>query len=153
MQNSPSKIMTDRQLHASDLQFTNWQDQEIGEVTQVLDPGVDVSDECVVAYPAGEIPEVKVTVGDMNEDSSVKHPIIEIPGVDVESGNAKLPGVDTDFDAEPTGVEMDTGAYGGKSYDAVPQEQGNKIMVYGLGQQDPTKALTLTWVKHNVVMA
>ena len=35
----------------------------------------------------------------------------------------------------------DTGAYG-KAYDAVPQEQGNKIEVYGLRQQDPTEALT-----------
>ena len=86
MQNSPSKTMTDCRLHVSDLQFTNWQDQEIGEVTKVLDPGVDVSVECVIAYPAGEIPGVYVTVGDINEDSSVKHLIIEIPGVDIESG-------------------------------------------------------------------
>ena len=33
----------------------------------MLDPGVDVSDKCVVAYPAGEILGVEVTVGDMNE--------------------------------------------------------------------------------------
>ena len=60
--------------------------------------------------------------------------------------------MDTDFDAELTGVEVDTGAFSdtydavtganGKAYDAVPQEQGNKIEVYGLGQQDPTEALT-----------
>jgi hypothetical protein len=68
MQTSPRKTMTDCRLHASDLQFTNWKDQEIGEVTQVLDPGVDESDECVAAYPASEIPGVEVTVGDINED-------------------------------------------------------------------------------------
>ena len=141
MQNSPSKTMMDRQLNACDLQFTNWQDQEIGAVTQVLDPGVDESDECIAAYPAGEIPGVEVTVGEINKDSSVKHPIIEIPGADVKYVNSKLPGVDMDFDAQPTGVEMDTGAYG-KAYDAVPQEQGNKIEVYGLGKQDPTEEST-----------
>jgi hypothetical protein len=54
---------------------------------------------------------------------------------------------------------VDTGAYGSKAYDAVPQDQGKKIKMYGLGQQVPTKAqskegkkhkvaLTLTWVKH-----
>ena len=77
-QYSPSETMENRQLHASDLQFTNWQGQEIGEVTQVLDPGVDESDTCVVTYPAGEIPGVKVTVGDINEDSFLKYPIVEI---------------------------------------------------------------------------
>ena len=66
--------MTDRQLHASNLQFTNWKDQEIGEVTQVLDPGVDESDECIVAYPAGEIPGVELTVGDIYEYSFVEYP-------------------------------------------------------------------------------
>jgi len=45
--------------------------------------------------------------------------------------DAELPGVDTDFDAEPTGVEMDS--------DYVPQEL---IEVDGLGQQDPSMAPT-----------
>jgi hypothetical protein len=44
--------------------------------------------------------------------------------------------VDTDFDAKPTGVEVDTEAYGN-----FPQEQ-NKV--YGLGQQDPIGAPTET---------
>ena len=119
----------------------------------MLDPGVDESDERVVAYPAGEIPGVEVIVSDINEDSFVKHPIIEIPGVDVGSGNAKLPGVDTDFDAKPTGVEMDTGTYG-EAYDAFPQEQGNKVevdgldKVYGLGQQSPTEGMV--FVENNI---
>ncbi len=39
-------------------------------------------------------------------------------------GDAELPGVDTDFYAKPTGVEVDTEAYGD-----VPQEQNE---VYGL---------------------
>ena len=68
----PEKNMIDFQLHASNLQFTNWQDQEIGEVTQVLVPGVDESDKCIATYPADEIPGVEVTVGDMNEDSFLK---------------------------------------------------------------------------------
>jgi hypothetical protein len=50
----------------------------------------------------------------------------------MHSGDAKLPGVDTDFDAKPTGVEVDTEAYG-----KVPQEQDE---VYDLGQQDPIAA-------------
>ena len=119
----------------------------------MLDPGVDESDECIVAYPAGEIPGVEVTVGDKNEDSFVKYPIIKIPGVDAESSNAKLPGMDTDFDAESTGVEMDTGAYG-EAYEAVPQEQGNTVevdgldKVYGLRQQSPTDGMV--FVENNI---
>ncbi len=52
----------------------------------------------------------------------------------MHSGNDELPGVDTNFDTEPTGVEVDTEAYGD-----VPQEQ-NKV--YGLKQQDPIAAPT-----------
>jgi hypothetical protein len=44
--------------------------------------------------------------------------------------------VDTDFDAKPTGVEVDTEAYGD-----VPQEQNE---IYGLGQQDPIGVPTET---------
>jgi hypothetical protein len=54
--------------------------------------------------------------------------------VDVHLGDAELPGVDTDFDAKPTQVEVDT-----EAYEDVPQEQ-NKI--YGLGQQDSIMAPT-----------
>jgi hypothetical protein len=75
--------------------------------------------------------------------------------------------VNKDLDAKFTGVEVDTGAYGSKAYDAVPQDQGNKTKVYGLGQQSSTiaqrkkgkkhkVALTLTWVKlmkHKTAMA
>ena len=105
--------MTDCCLHASNLDLTNWQGQEIGDTTQDLDPGVDE-----------------------NEDSFIQYPTDKIPGVYLESGDAELTGVDTDFDANPTGVKMDTGAYG-EAYDAVPQKrnevyQGNKLAVYGL---------------------
>ena len=127
-------------MHANDLKFTNRQGQEIGEVTQVLDPGVDESEERVVAYPAGEVPGVEVTVGDINEDSFVKYPIIKIPGVDIESGDAQLTGVDKDFGPEPTGVELEvaTDSYG-KAYAIAPCKQRNKIKVYSLGPQGPTE--------------
>ena len=54
-------------------------------------------------------------------------------------------------DVNFTGVEVDTGAYGetydaatdayNKAYDVVPQEQGNKIKVYGLEQQGQTEGM------------
>ena len=66
------KTMTDCRLHASSLQFTNWRPQEIGDITQVLDPGVDEIDKCYVVYPAGELPGVDLPVGDVNEDSFIK---------------------------------------------------------------------------------
>ena len=54
-------------------------------------------------------------------------------------------------DADPTGLDMDTGAYC-KVYEAVPQKKGNETKVYGLGQehgvyglgqQDPTEVPTV----------
>ncbi len=64
--------------------------------------------------------------------------------------------VNKDLDAESTGVEVDTGAYSSKNYDAVSEvdtgahgsqaydtvtkDQGDKTGVYGLGQQVPTIA-------------
>jgi hypothetical protein len=72
MQNPPSETIDDCQFHANNLNFTNWQCQRIGEVTQVLDPGVDVNDECSVVYPAGEIPRVEVTAGNVSEDSFLR---------------------------------------------------------------------------------
>jgi hypothetical protein len=91
------------------LTFTNRHGQDIGDLAQDFEPRVDEDD-----------------------DSFVAHPNDELPGVDVHLGDAELPGVDTDFDAKPIGVEVDTEAYGD-----VPQEQ-NKV--YGLGQQDPIAA-------------
>ncbi len=85
------------------LTFTNQHGQDIGDLAQDFEPRVDEDDIFFVA-----------------------HPNDELPGVDVQLGDAELPGVDTDFDAKPTGVEVDTEAYGN-----VPQEQ-NKV--YGLGQ-------------------
>jgi hypothetical protein len=85
------------------LTFTNWHGQDIGDLAQDFEP-------C-----AGE-----------DENSFVAHPNDKLPGVDVQSSDAELPGVDMDFDAKPTGVEVDTEAYGD-----VPQELNE---VYGLGQ-------------------
>ncbi len=93
------------------LTFTNRHGQDIGDLAQDFEPCVDEDD-----------------------NSFVVHPNDELTGVDVHSGDAELPGVDMDFDTKPTGVEVDTGAYGD-----VPQEQ-NKVC--GLGQQDPIAAPT-----------
>ncbi len=71
MQNPPRKTIEDCRLHADDPKFTNWQGQKIGEITQVLDPGVDESNNCVVTYTADQIPGVEVTA-DVNEDKSSK---------------------------------------------------------------------------------
>ncbi len=95
------------------LTFTNRHGQGIGDLAQDFEPHADE-----------------------DGNSFVTHPNDKLPGVGMHSGDAELPGVDTDFDAKPTGVEVDTEAYG----DA-PQEQ-NKV--YGLGQQDPIAAPTET---------
>ncbi len=91
------------------LTFTNRHGQDIGDLAQDFEP-----------------------CADEDNDSFVAHPNDELPVVDLQSGDAELPGVDTDFDAKPTGVEVDTEAYGN-----VPQD---KNKVYGLGQQDPIRA-------------
>jgi hypothetical protein len=88
------------------LTFTNRHGQNIGDLAQDFEPCAEEDD-----------------------DSFVAHPNDELTGVDVHLGDAELPGVGTDFDTKPTGVEVDTEAYGD-----VPQEQNE---VYGLGQQDP----------------
>ncbi len=88
--------------------FTDWHGHEIGDHLQ------DVK-------PSG------------NDDDSVINLISDvIPRVDpTPDEDAELPGVDTDFDAEPTGVEVDS--------DYVSQEPTE---VDGLGQQDPNTAPT-----------
>jgi hypothetical protein len=88
------------------LTFTNRHGQDIGDLEQDFEPCADEDD-----------------------NSFVAHPNDKLPAVDVHLGDAELPGVDTDFDAKPTGVEVDTETYGD-----VPQEQNE---VYGLEQQDP----------------
>ncbi len=93
------------------LTFTNQHGQDIGDLAQDFEPRVDEDD-----------------------NSFVAHPNDKLPGVDMHWGDVELPGVDADFDAKPTGVEVDTEAYGD-----VPQEQ-NKL--YGLGQQDSSAAPT-----------
>jgi hypothetical protein len=93
------------------LTFTNHHGQVIGNLAQDFEPHADE-----------------------DYDSFVAHPIDKLPGVDLHSGDAELPEVDTDFDAKPTGVEVDT-----EAYRDVPQEQNN---VYGLRQQDPIVAPT-----------
>ena len=52
-----------------------------------------------------------------DNDDVVDHSADEIPGVE-QAGDAEVTRVDVDFDAKPTGVEMDTGH--GEVYDAVP---------------------------------
>ncbi len=79
----------------SNLTFTNWHGQDIGDLAQDFEPHVDEDD-----------------------NSFVAHPNDELTGVEVHSGDAELPGVDMDFDTKSTGVEVDTEAYGD-----VPQEQ------------------------------
>jgi hypothetical protein len=93
------------------LTFTNQHGQDIGDLAQNFEPCVNEDDDSFVAHPNDELPEV-----------------------DVHLGDTELPGVDTDFDAKPTGVEVDTEAYGD-----VPQEQNE---VYGLRQQDRIVAPT-----------
>ncbi len=77
------------------LTFTNRHGQDIGDLAQDFEPHADEDD-----------------------NSFVTHPNDKLMGMDVHSGNDELPGVDTDFDTKPTGVEVDTEAYGD-----VPQEQ------------------------------
>ncbi len=93
------------------LTFTNRHGQDIGDLAQDFEPRADE-----------------------DEDFFIAHPNDKLTGVDVHSGDNELPGVDTDFDTRPTGVEVDTEAYGD-----VPQEQNE---VCGLGQQDPIAAPT-----------
>jgi hypothetical protein len=83
------------------LTFTNRQGQDIGDLAQDFESRADEDD-----------------------NSFVAHPNDELTGVDVHLGDDQLPGVDTDFDTNPTEVEVDTEAHGD-----VIQEQ-NKV--YGL---------------------
>jgi hypothetical protein len=153
VQNSPSETVEGCLFHADDLKFTTWRGQEMNEITQVQDPGVDESSECVATYTADEIPGVEVTAVNVSNNSSVTYPIVEIPGVDVEL-DVEVTGVNKDLDAEPTGVVVDTGvAYGREAYDAVPQDQGNKTKVYGLGQQVPKEGKEHKEMKHKTAMA
>ena len=93
MQKPPSKTIEDRQFHANNLKFTNWQGQKIGKVTQVLDPGVKESDKSVVAYLADDIPGVEVTAVNVSENCSVTYLIVKIPGVDFELSDVTFTGV------------------------------------------------------------
>ena len=128
MRNPPSETIEDRRFHADDIKFTNWRGRKIDE-----------------------IPGVEVTAVNVSKNSSVTYPIVEIPGVDIEL-DVEVTGVNKDLDAEPTGVKVDTGAYGREAYDAVPQDQGNKTKVYGLGQQVPTIAQSKEGKKHKVAL-
>ncbi len=67
------------------LTFTNRQGHEIGDHPRDFDPA-----------------------GDDDDDSAGELILNVIPGVDpAPEDDAELPGVDTDFDAKPTGVEVD----------------------------------------------
>jgi len=89
--------------------FTNWHGQEIGDHPQDYEPSG-------------------------NDDDSVVELILDvIPGVDpTPKDDAELPGVDADFDAEPTRVEVVDSDY-------APQELTE---INGLGQQETREAPT-----------
>ncbi len=96
-------------VEPSILAFTNRHGREIGDHPQDFEPSGDY------------------------DSFLVKHLTDELPGVVLApEDDAALPGVDTDFDAKPTGVEVDS--------NYVPQKFAE---VNGLGQQDtnfvPTK--------------
>ena len=79
------------------LTFTNQQGLEIGDHQQDSDP-----------------------VGGDADSSDIVFILYVIPGVDpAREDGAELPGVDTDFDAKPTGVEVDS--------DVAPQELNEVI--------------------------
>ncbi len=83
------------------LTFTNQHGQDIRDNPQVFEPSGD------------------------DEDSVVKHLADEFPGVvPAPEDEAVLPSLDTDFDAKPTGVEVDS--------NYAPQDSAE---VNGLGQQ------------------
>jgi hypothetical protein len=68
------------------LTFTNRQGREIGDHPKDFDPG-----------------------GDADDGSAIEFMLDIFPGVDpAPEGDAELPGVDMDFDVEPTGVEVDS---------------------------------------------
>ncbi len=95
-------------VEPSILAFPNWHGLEIGDHPQDFEPPGD------------------------DDDSVVEHLQEGLPGVDpTPEDDADLRGVDTNFDAEPTGVEVDS--------DYVSQEHNG---VDGLGQQDQEVALT-----------
>jgi hypothetical protein len=73
-------------VEPSILTFTNQQGHEIGDHPQDIDPA-----------------------GDDDDDSASELILDVIPGVDhpAPEDDAELPGVDTGFDAKPTGVEVD----------------------------------------------
>ena len=78
------------------------------------------SDKSVVSHLADDIPGVEVTAVNVSENCSVTYPIVEIPGVDFELSDVTFTGVGKNLDADSTGVEVDTGAYGIKAYETVP---------------------------------
>ncbi len=95
-------------VEPSILTFTNRRGWEIGDNPQNFEPSGD------------------------DDNSVVKHLTDEFPGVvSAPEDDSVLPGVDTDFDAKPTGVEVDS--------NYAPQESDE---VNGLGQQDTNGAPT-----------
>ena len=91
------------------LTFTNQQGHGIGDHPQDIDPGGDDDDDSAIEFILDVIPR--------------ENPVPE--------DDAQLPGVDTDFDAKPTRVEVDS--------DYAPQELNE---VEGLKQQDTYMAPT-----------
>jgi hypothetical protein len=95
-------------VEPSVLTFTNWHGWEIGDNPQGFEPSGD------------------------DDNSVVEHLTDEFPGVvPMPEDDVVLPGVDTHFDAKPTGVKVDS--------NYAPQESAE---VNGLGQQDTNAAPT-----------
>ncbi len=83
-------------------------------------------------HEIGDHPQDSNPAGDDDDDSTGELILDVIPGVDpAPEDDAELPGVDTDFDDEPTGVEVDS--------NYAPQELNE---VDGLEQQDTNAAPT-----------
>ncbi len=70
------------------------------------------------------------------ENLIIIHPVVEIPGVNETTDPAEIAGVDPYFDVEPTGVDMNTGAWAMETN--VPVDN-NSIRIDGLEQQDSTE--------------
>ncbi len=88
----------------STLTFTDQQGREIGDHQQDFD-----------------------SVGDDDDGSDVEFILDVIPGVDhAPEDDAELPGVDTDFDAKPTGVEVDSN-YAARELNKVMMTSSNNI--------------------------
>jgi hypothetical protein len=91
-------------------------------------------------YIGDNNPQDADSVGILDDDLIIIHLAVEIPGVDTATDPSKIAGVDTVFDVEPTGVDMDTNAW---AMDTNVSVDNNVIAIDGLKQQDPTEGATM----------